>query len=327
MRKAFIKAVDYYLPEKILSNDQLAQEFPEFPAEKIFKKTGIKERHISAENEFVTEMAIKAAGQLFKQKIISPDQIDFLLFCTQTPDQLLPNCSCIIQEKLGLSQKVGALDFNLGCSGYVYGISLAKALIESYQAENILLLTADTYSKLIEPNDKTVKTIFGDAATATLVSCVASKENYISVCAYGTNGQGAGNLCVSSFGLRGQYEKNSDSFLRMLGPKIFEFALDVVPSIVVEALEKAHLTFDDIDFFVFHQANQFMLEHLRKKLNIPKEKFVIEMDFCGNTVSSTIPIALSVSLKKQKIKAKNKMLLVGFGIGYSWGAIVVEMVL
>lgn len=325
MQQAFIKAIDYYLPISILDNAQLSIEFPELPAEKILKKTGIQSRHIAAQHEFSMEMAIKAAENLFAQNIFDPQEIDFLLFCTQTPNQLLPSCACIIQQKLGLTTTTGALDFNLGCSGYVYGLSLAKALIESQQAKNVLLLTADTYSKLIEPTDKTVKTIFGDGASATLISHIATEKEHISKCAYGTNGEGAQNLCAEGFGLRGQFNKNLDPFLRMKGPDIFEFTLNVVPIVIEQALHKAGLTLNEIDLFIFHQANLYMLEHLRKKLNIPEEKFIVEMALSGNTVSSTIPIAIREHALKGIHSHQRKALLVGFGIGYSWAANIVDL--
>lgn len=322
MQKAFIRAIEYYLPEAVLDNDVLALEFPEFPAAKILEKTGIKERHIAAPNEYASDMAIKAAQRLFESRVVSPEQIDFLLFCTQTPDYLLPTSACLIQDRLGLLKTTGALDFNLGCSGYVYGLSLAKALIESNQARNILLLTGDTYTKLIDPTDKTVKTIFGDGASATLIISREVNATGISSAALGTDGSGGDNLCMKSQGLRKVV--GQDSFLRMQGPKIFEFTLDVVPKVIDDALLKAALRFEDIELFVFHQANAYMLEHLRKKLNIPHEKFWVAMAFCGNTVSSAMPIALKEAQKAGILTGKNKVMLVGFGVGYSWAANIVN---
>lgn len=324
MIKAHIKAIDYYLPELILDNTQLALQFPEYSAEKIFKKTGIQERHIAAPDECASDMAIKAAEKLFQSGAVSKDHIDVLLFCTQTPDFLLPTTACIIQEKLGLATTVGALDVNLGCSGYVYGLSLAKGLIESGQAQNVLLLTADTYTKLLEDTDKSVRTIFGDGAAATLIASIESENHYIAATAYGTDGRGAENLCTLGRGMR-DFNHVADPYLRMRGPKIFEFTLEVVPDIINVALKKAGLAFADIELFVFHQANAYMLEHLRKKINIPQEKFWVAMEFCGNTVSATIPIALKEAQKQGILAHKQKVMLVGFGVGYSWAATVVDL--
>jgi len=325
MQKACIHAIEYYLPEAILDNATLAKKFPEFSAEKILAKTGIQTRHVSADDEFASDMAVQAATKLFQSEVITKEQIDFVIFCTQTPDYLLPTSACLIQEQLELEQTAGALDINLGCSGYVYGLSVAKGLIESGQAKNILFLTGDTYTKLIEPNDKSVKTIFGDAASATLISAVDSEKDLISKTAYGSNGAGAKNLCVLGQGIRSRNEKDADPFLRMQGPKIFEFTLEVVPQALEQVLQKAGEAFSEIDLFVLHQANAYMLEHLRKKLNIPREKFWVAMDFCGNTVSSTIPIALKEAQKHGVLKGRTKVMLIGFGVGYSWGATIVNL--
>ena len=326
---AKISAIEYYLPENILTNESLEKIFPVFTAAKIFSKTGIKKRHISAPNETSTDMAIHAAKKLLHNENISPNQIDFLLFCTQTPDYLLPTNACIIQQKLNLKTSVGALDFNLGCSGYIYGLSLAKALIESKQANNVLLLTSDTYSKLLEKTDKSVRTIFGDGASATLISAEiastpTSDQTAITPSIFGTDGQGAFNLCALGQGMR-HFNQKIDPFLRMNGPEIFKFTIKQIPSSVEQILKQNKITLDEIDLFVFHQANAYMLEHLRKKINIPKEKFLISMEFCGNTVSSSIPIALKEAQKKSLLFNKKKVLLIGFGVGYSWAANIVDL--
>src|SRR3954451_21048681 len=170
MSKANLVAVSYWLPEKKLSNDDINHEYPEWSADKISSKTGIFERRIAAYEESVSDLAYNASVQLFKEYRIDKSSIDFILLCTQSPDYFLPTTACIIQNKLALSTSAGALDFNLGCSGFVYGLGLAKGLIDSGSAKNVLLITADTYSKFIHPEDKSNKTIFGDAAAATLIS-------------------------------------------------------------------------------------------------------------------------------------------------------------
>jgi 3-oxoacyl-[acyl-carrier-protein] synthase III len=329
--KANIKAISYYLPEEILSNDLINQEFPEWDIEKISSKTGISLRHISAKDEFSSDMAVKAAEKLFEEHNIDRLEIDYLLFCTQSPDYFLPTTACIIQEKLGLETTIGALDFNLGCSGFVYGLSLAKGLIAGDMAKNVLLITAETYSKFIHPKDKSNKTIFGDAAAATLITaekgfCLI--ENFV----FGTDGKGAENLIVKQGGMRfsvsDENEDISDEFgnvrndknLYMNGTEIFNFTGEFVPKLTESILQKSNLTKDDIDLFIFHQANKYMLNHLRKKIKIPEEKFFIAMEHCGNTVSSTIPIALYEAQKQNRLAASKNLILAGFGVGYSWAA-------
>lgn len=329
--KANIKAISYYLPEAVLSNDLINQEFPEWEIEKISSKTGINSRHISADNEFSSDMAVKAAEKLFEEHNIDRSTIDYLLFCTQSPDYFLPTTACIIQDKLGLNTSIGALDFNLGCSGFVYGLSLAKGLIAGEMAKNILLITAETYSKFIHPKDKSNKTIFGDAAAATLITAekgFCSIGNFI----FGTDGKGAENLIVKQGGMRfpisSENEDIADEFgnvrndknLYMNGAEIFNFTGEFVPKLISSILEKSNLTKEDIDLFIFHQANKYMLNYLRKKIKIPEQKFFIAMEECGNTVSSTIPIALYEAQKQGRLAASKNLILAGFGVGYSWAA-------
>jgi 3-oxoacyl-[acyl-carrier-protein] synthase-3 len=334
---AFIKAISYYLPEGTLTNTEINRLFPEWSVDKIANKTGIHERRIAKPNEFSSDLAIKAAEKLFEEHAINRNEIDFILLCTQSPDYFLPTTACVLQEMLGIPTTAGALDFNLGCSGYVYGLGLAKGLLESGQCKNALLLTAETYSKFIHGQDKSVRTIFGDAAAATLVSAADLKECLHSF-VYGTDGKGAKNLIVKTGAMRHAKTSQtaadySDEFgnvrsqdsLYMNGSEIFAFTLSAVPTLVQAVLEKARLAIDDVDLFVFHQANVFMLEALRKKIGIPKEKFFFFLENCGNTVSSTIPITLAEAIKQGKAKLGDKILLAGFGVGYSWGGAILHI--
>jgi len=331
--KAYIKAISHYLPEKILSNDILSAEFPEWSVEKISDKTGIFERKIAADNEYSSDMAIKAANILFIENNIDRNDIDFIILCTQSPDYFLPTTACIVQDKLSIPTSAGAFDFNLGCSGYIYGLAIAKGLIAGNIAKNILLITSETYSKFIHPQDKSNRTIFGDAASATLISSDGFAE--IGEFDLGTDGKGEENLIVKRGGLR--YPKTGDNetvsfdeygnaknenFLFMNGTAIFNFTSQKVPILVNNTLTKNNLIMSNIDLFIFHQANRFMLNHLRKKLSIPEERFYLFLKTCGNTVSSTIPIALEEAYKTKNINPGNKILLSGFGVGYSWGGTV-----
>lgn len=330
---ARISAVDYYLPEAVLTNEDLASDFPEWSVDKISSKTGIERRHISGPNEFSSDLAIAAARRLFASQGIAPESIDYLILCTQSPDYYLPSTSAIVQDALGIPTSAGATDITLGCSGYVYAMGLAKGLIETGQAARVLVLTADTYTKFINPADKTVRTIFGDGAAATLVTDDGSDDS-ITAMTYGTDGAGAKSLIVPSGGLRegAALQPKADVAARELepsgydlymdGPDIFNFTLRVVPDTVVQILEKARLEQDDIDLFVFHQANAFMLEHLRKKLKVPAEKFVVSLAESGNTVSSTIPIALTNAEREGRLQRGMRVMLLGFGVGLSWGGLV-----
>jgi 3-oxoacyl-[acyl-carrier-protein] synthase-3 len=332
--KAYIKAISYYLPENVLTNEQLNERFPEWSVEKVASKIGVNQRHIAAENEFVSDMAISASTRLFKEHNIKPTDVDFILLCTQSPDYFLPTTACIVQDKLGIPKNAGALDFNLGCSGYVYGLAMAKGLIMANIAKNILLITAETYSKHINSKDKGNSTIFGDAASATLLGTTGFAE--IKEFELGTDGAGANNLIVKEGGMKHPVKSNQEiivneggpiwpSNLFMNGSEIFNFTLETIPSLVKRTIQKNNLTEEDLDIYILHQANKYMLNHLRKKMGIPEQKFYISMENLGNTVSSTIPIALHDAISSNKIKPKMKVLLAGFGVGYSWGACLIEM--
>ena len=317
-----IKKIEYYFPENRVFNDS---------ENRTTKKIGISSKYIAAENETALDLAIKAAEKIFKNGIIRKEEIDFLLFCTQSPDYILPTSACIIQEKLGLSTSCGALDFNLGCSGFIYGLSLAKGLIKSNQATNVLLLTADTYSKYINENDLSTSLLFGDGAAATLIT--KSEDDCIGEFVFGTDGSGAHNLIIYSGAAREPVASNgatkfvdgrghirNKSDLYMNGPEVFNFAMREVPESIYSLLEKEHKTINDYDYFVFHQANQYMLNALRKRLEIDINKFSIQMSDCGNTVSATIPIALKREIEAGKIKDGHTILLAGFGVGLSWAS-------
>lgn len=326
--KVFIKAIDYYVPQTVVTNEDLVRDFPEWSVEKIASKVGINKRYVAAEDETATDMAVCAAEKLFAKSGVNRNDIDFILFCTQSPDYKLPTSACIIQERLGLPTSIGALDFNLGCSGFVYGLSLAKGLVCGGIAKNVLLLTAETYNKYIHKRDKGNRTIFGDAASATIVSTEGIAE--IGEFSLGTDGKGAGNLMVKTTGARypepcGEvsFDENGNPLsgdnLYMNGSEIFTFTLDNVPPLVKETINKNNLTKEDVNLFVFHQANKYMLNFLRKKLKIEEERFYYCLSEFGNTVSNTIPIALSCAIEEGKLTSNQNVLIAGFGVGYSWG--------
>lgn len=330
--EAYIKAISYYLPEKVVTNEQLVEEFPEWSVDKIAKKVGINERHIAADDETAGDMAYKAAEKLIQENGIKRDSIDFVLLCTQSPDYFLPSTSCLIQSRLGLPTRCGAFDFNLGCSGYEYGLAVAKGLIVSGIAKNVLLLTAETYNKHIHPKDKGNRTIFGDGASASLIS----SEGFAKIGEFvlGSDGSGYDRLIHKTGAMRHYQPLNdfhedengtplSSDHLYMDGKAIFDFTSDIVPPMIEETLAKHQLTMEDVDLFVFHQANRYMINYLRKLMEIDKDKFYVFMETVGNTVSSTIPIALCEANKEGKLHGN--VVLAGFGVGLSYGATLLKI--
>lgn len=331
MMKVYIKALAYNLPEKVLTNEMIAQEFPEWTVEKIDKKIGIKQRHVTVEGETASDLAVGAAEKLFAENNYDRSLIDYVVFVTQSPDYHLPTTACTIQTRLGLSKRITVIDVNLGCNGFVAGLSLAKAVIIAGQAKNVLLLTGETYSKYMHERDKSNRTIFGDGAAATLVSTEGMAE--VGEFVIGTDGTGAENLIVKSGGARHPKPiddlkfddfgnpRSSDN-LYMDGPAILNYSLDSIPQLVEDVLEKNHVTMDDIDLHVYHQANTFLANLERRKLRIPEEKYYCNIENFGNTVSSTIPIALCEALKEGRINQGSKVLSVAQGLGYTWGGMV-----
>ena len=333
--KAFIKAISYYLPERVVTNEELVNEFPEWSVEKVAQKVGVDSRHLAAENETAGDMAEKAARRLFEEYKIDSQTIDFLMLCTQSPDYLLPSTACVLQDRLGIPTSAGAFDYNLGCSGCVYGMAMAKGLIAAGIAKNVLLLTAETYNKYLHPSDKSNRSIFGDGAAACLISIDGFAE--IGEFSLGTDGSGANNLIVktgaarqkAATGLSVEDEEGHiwyDDYLYMNGGAIFNFTLDAVPAMMKEILEKNQIQQDDVDYYVFHQANKFMLNTIRKVCVLPKDKFYVDLANTGNTVSSTVLIGLKESITNETIKKGDIVMVTGFGVGLSWGGTILRFV-
>ena len=321
---AFLSAIRSYLPDKIITNEELVHDFGGWSAAQIHSKLGIGSRRVVSTNECSSDLGVRAAQKLFDDGVVRPSEIDFLLFCTQSPDYILPTTACLIQDRLGLSTTCGALDFNLGCSGFIYGLSLAKGLIESQIAHTVLLITAETYSKFLSPGDQSTRTVFGDGASATVVVGREREATGIGPFVFGTDGKGGENIMVKIGGARypGSF---LDTPLHMNGPEVLNFTLREIPVCLHSLYKKADVQQDDIDFFVFHQANKFILELLRKKLKISAEKYCVNLELTGNTVSSTIPIALESSINSGVVGCGSLIALVGFGVGYSWGAVIVKL--
>lgn len=339
-RKAYIKAISYYLPDSNLTNEYLAAQYPEWSVEKIVSKTGIRERRIAANDETAVDLAVRAIEQFFKEHDFDRNKIDFLILCTQSPDYLLPSSACILQDRVRLPVNIGAFDINLGCSGFIYGLGVAKGLVETGQAKNIMFVTSDTYSKFIHPKDKSVRTLFGDAAAVTVISAKDESDDSIENIGpfeYGTDGSGAENLIVPHGGAKyPRSEKSSIEFedkngnirspenLYMNGAEIFTFSMNSVSKLLKGLSSAAGLEKEDIDYFVFHQANKFILDSIKRREDLPEDKLLRYYENIGNTVSSSIPIALYEANKGGKLLHGAVIAAVGFGVGYSWGGTIIR---
>lgn len=326
----YIKAINYYLPETIISNDLLGTELQ--GVENVAKGMGVESRHKAACHETASDMAVRAAEQLFEENNIDRSSIDFLLFCTQSPDYFMPSTSCIIQDRLGLPKTTGAFGYDLGCSGYVYGLAIANSFVDSGLAHNVLLLTGDTISKYLHPEDKN-RVLFGDAASATLISTEGMAR--IGKFELGTDGSGCEHIMIRNGANRQRQmtqqcrtDENGmihrDDYFDMDGEAVFGFTVECVPQIIKGSLEKNGLSSDDVDYYVFHQANKYMLNTLRKLNKLPKDNFFVDLSDTGNTTSSTVPIGLVKSLKDGRIHQDMKVMVAGFGVGLSWAGTILN---
>ena len=329
MKYAAIGPVAIHYPEKVETNEQLKDEFPEWDMDQILKKTGIAVRRIAAPGECASDLGVAAAEKLFAQYDIDPQSIDFLLFCTQTPDYPLPTTACLMQSRLGLSTSCGALDFNLGCSGYVYGLALADGLIRGGSVRRVLLITAETYTMYIHPTERSLRTFFGDGAAATLIE--PSDVPSLTAFRYGTDGEGADTLLVTEGGARlpdeahkPRHRKRWPSDLYMDGPSLIVFSVTEVPKLVNDVLEAGNMDFADVDFFLLHQATKKLNQELQRCLGLSDDRMPILLEQCGNTVSSTIPILIDHLRREQLLKAGMRNMLVGFGVGLSWAGCIWE---
>lgn len=317
-----LRKISYHLPYNVETNDQLKSLHPDWDIEKVQEKTGIFQRHIANEDETSLDLGFFACKRLFKEYDLSPQEIDALLFISQTPDYALPPSSCILQEKLCMNNDILALDINLGCSGFVNSLAVASSLLQSKATNNCLIICAETYSKYINQNDRTNKMIFSDASAACLVE-KNNSESSIGGFSFGCDGSGARELIVEGSGARDSLDLNQQK-LFMNGSAILLFTLSKVPILLKKTLNKNGLSLNDIDLFIFHQASKLVLDLLCEKIGIEKNKTFSNLDKKGNTVSCSIPIALKDAFLENKLRPGNKVLIIGFGVGYSLGSTIIR---
>ncbi len=320
--EAFLNYVTSFSPDKYETTDDLIKDGAPWSAERIEKKTGIKRRSICNEGETALDIAFLAAEKLFSQIDIRKDEIDHLIFISQTSDYFLPTSACLLQDRLSLRKNIGAIDLNQGCSGYVYGLTYAKALVESGVAQKVLLLTGDTYTKLLDKKDFSVRSIFGDGASASIVSSINLGWR-IGRPVLGTDGSGADDLIVKDGAARSGYRGVTKPVLRMDGSAITTFGLKALPSLIDECITINAQGSNEIHFYIFHQASAFMLDVIESATKIDSSKVPRYLENCGNTVSSSIPFLLSRHPDRELFKNSN-LLLAGFGVGLSWAAITLH---
>lgn len=318
---ASIVAIDYYLPLTVRTNRDISKLAGDIDEDSIYRSSGILERRLAGPGEAPSDMACKAAGRLLARTGNLTHQIDGLLFCTHLPDFRCPVTAALIHERLGLPTRCVSLDVPGGCAGFTNALMISKSLISAGEATTVLILTAEAISLAIPENDHVLMSIFGDGASAALV--VKSRDGCIGKFCAGTDGAGSSALYVDGGGARAPVANPPFGRLHMDGSKMLLFALRRVPILIKEILDANGLSKDQIDLYIFHQASGFMLSALRKKCGIPPEKFFVCIERYGNTVSSTIPIALVHAFKADVVKPGMKVMLLGFGVGFAWSGTVI----
>ena len=319
--KVRINSIEYYLPPKIENGNSLTKDNPDWCIEDIEKKTGIKTRRISASGQTVTDMATLALEKLFDSGV-DKKSIDSIILVTQSPDYVLPTSSCILQDRLGLTKSCVAYDVNLGCSGFIYALAIESALIESGLINRGIIVCSEKYTQYIDKSDRTCRPLFSDGASALLVE--PCEEDNIGPFELGTDGSGFDNLIVTVDQVQTAKTGMPRNRLYMDGAKVFMFTMDRVPQCVNALLDKSGKSFDDIDLFIFHQASKFVLDNIVRRLKLPENKVFVNYPMVGNTVSASIPIALKDAVNEGRVKRGDQIMLVGFGVGYSWGACLVR---
>ena len=326
---ATIRAISSYLPAQIENNSELVDS-------RFIKKIGVKCRHLSNKDEAAGDLAFNAAEKLFAEYAIDRDEIDFILLCAQHPDHLGPHTSAHLQHRLGMKKSVGTMDISLGCSGYVYGLAVAKGLIETGLAKKILFLTSSVYTKYINVKDRATRPLFGDGATATLID--GGDTESLKAFVFGSDGSRYDKLIIPVGGSRfmprdnpevfatddnGNYRSNCEIF--MDGMAITYFTLREVPPLVENVLTAANLTRADLDYCIFHQANKFMMTYLRDKAGLNDVPFHNDITDTGNLVSGSVPLAIEQVVKNYGAANLKRVMLAGFGVGLSWAGCIADL--
>jgi 3-oxoacyl-[acyl-carrier-protein] synthase III len=327
-----ITKIAYAVPTQRLTHDEVARRFGQEQMDRTAASTGIMERRVAPPGVCASDLAAHAAAALLANPDADPQTLDLMLFASQTPDYLLPSTACILQQRLGLPKTVAAFDINLGCSQYVYSLGVAYSMLAAGVANRALVMTGDTVSRIINPLDRSVVPLFGDAGSATIVERVPDGSGFLAF-DFGTDGAGAQALIWPASGLRlprsaetakpqtdktGSVRSQNDMF--MDGAAVFMFTMRVVPETVARVLARAGATLDDVDLFVFHQASKFIVDNAVRKLKIPADKVHMKLEDLGNSGGSTVAVCLADALAKGILKPGMKVLMSAFGVGLSWAS-------
>lgn len=329
-----IKSIEYYLPEKIVTNEDLQKENPGWNLDKVVEKSGVLQRHIAGENETAYDLSVKACDKLFQTN--DKNDIDGIIYCTQSPDYIMPSNSFLLHNYLNMESRVFAFDFNHACTGYIYGLAMANAFVKAGMAKKILLINADTYSKYISRKDRSTRVLFGDGAAVTILEESNEKKGIIDI-ELGSFGTGCYKFWIPAGGSRlaktdstsveieddiGNIRSQNDIIMDGFG--VWSFINSVVPKQINRLLKKNNIEKKDINKYIFHQASKMTLESIMKLMKLDEEQVFINIQNIGNTVSASIPIAIKDAIDQDKISIGSSVILSGFGVGLSYGTILMK---
>lgn len=331
-----IAAIEYSLPKKFVSNAELQSIHPNWDVEKIEAKSGVFNRYIASKSETAFDLAKEAVEKLLSHSGFNKNEINGIIFCTQSPDYIMPSNAFLIHKAFGFKRSVWAFDYNLACSGFVYGLAIARGMIVSGMGSNVLLINADTYSKFINEDDRSTSVLFGDAAAATLLTPASVDEGILDI-SLASEGQAYDSFYIPAGGCRLPKSENTAQLksdqsgnikslenIHMNGFAVWKFISNTVPQQIDDILHRNKLTIDNIDQFIFHQASKLTIDSLVKVLNIDPSKVYLNLHRVGNTVSASIPIAFKDAIDDEKVKKGDVLLLSGFGVGLSWGSAIIK---
>ena len=325
MPNMIIKGLGRYIPEKIYDNAYF-ESIVDTNDEWITRRTGIKERHIAADGEYTTDLAVNAAKSAIEDAGIAPEDIDLVLLATVSPDYFTPCCACIVQDKIG-AVNAAAFDFNAACSSFITGMIMAEQFIKNGTYKNVLLVCADALSKVTDYKDRATCVLFGDAAGAVVLS---ADDNGGKMLAYELGADGSGAMNITSLAVRDDAEElekrvsGRKETIWMAGQQVMKFAVKTMADATGRVLEKAGLTYDDIKLIVPHQANYRIVDSALARMGVGKDKAILTLEKYGNTSSSCVPIALKEAIETGMVKRGDKVVVVGFGGGLTWAAAVFE---
>lgn len=324
MKNAKMIGFGLYTPKNLVENERL-QEFLETSDEWIRTRTGIERRYISLD-ENTSDLAVEASKKALSQAGLSAEEIDLIILATVTPDNFTPSTACIVQDKLG-AKNAWAFDINAACTGFIYALKLGKSLIRSGEAKNALIIGAETLSKALNWEDRGSCVLFGDGAGATVLT--STEEDYGIKCVnVKSDGSKGDSLVIQGLPLNSPFKDRkevSENYINMNGREIFKFATKVMEESIVDILEKENIKIEEIDAIIPHQANLRIIDYVGKRLGIPREKFVTNLQNYGNTSGASIPIALCEAIDDGKVKRGDNIIMVGFGGGLTWGAALIKL--